>query len=187
MTAFDVFGLIAPFYDKVSRFAQLDKLVEIGNFPIKGVVLDLAGGTGRVAGSITGLAGEIVVIDLSMGMLQRAKPKPGIRIVNGSADRIPFASQSIERILLFDAFHHLDNQEAAIREMLRVIEPGGKLIIYEPDIQNPSIKLISILETLTLMHSHFVTIEHIEKMFSIKNHHCQVLKDGNSAWITVSS
>lgn len=45
---------------------------------------------------------------------------------------IPLADQSVDRIAVFDAFHHVPNQDDVLREMARVLRPGGRVVMAEP-------------------------------------------------------
>ncbi len=49
-----------------------------------------------------------------------------------SAYRMSFADGTVGNIILFDVFHHLQHPGTAIRELGRVLEPGGRLIIFDP-------------------------------------------------------
>jgi len=74
----DHFGLIAPYYDRVIRLQTAEKMIGIADLPIKGAMLDAGGGTGRVAEALRGLAGSLIVADLSLQMLKQAHGKSGL-------------------------------------------------------------------------------------------------------------
>jgi len=79
-------------------------------------------------------------------------------------ERLPFHDHSFGRVLAVDAFHHFSDQSAAIDELLRVLEPGGRLVIEEPDITRLPVKIVALLEKLTLMRSHFFSAKHIQAL-----------------------
>jgi len=56
---------------------------------------------------------------------------------------------------LVDAFHHVKDQRIALRELLRVLKPSGRLVIEEPDVRRLPVKIVALLEKLFLMRSHF--------------------------------
>jgi demethylmenaquinone methyltransferase/2-methoxy-6-polyprenyl-1,4-benzoquinol methylase len=124
--AFDHFSLFAPFYDRVFDFLDPTRLRELLELPTAGRLLDAGGGTGRVAQALRGLAGQIVVTDLSAAMLRRAADKDGLYPVRAHAERLPFPDASFDRILVVDAFHHFCDQAEAAADLWRVLVPGGR-------------------------------------------------------------
>ncbi len=56
---------------------------------------------------------------------------------------------------MMDALHHMSFQKQAIGELWRVLKPGGRIVIIEPDIRRFVVKLIAIGEKIILMESHF--------------------------------
>ena len=47
---------------------------------------------------------------------------------------------------MVDALHHVADQEATIRELWRLLKPGGRIIIEEPDIRRFEVKLLALIE-----------------------------------------
>jgi ubiquinone/menaquinone biosynthesis C-methylase UbiE len=162
---FDHFALFAPFYDRLFAFRHPARLQEFLALPARGRLLDAGGGTGRVAQTMRGLAGPIVVIDLSAAMLRQAAHKEGLACARAHAEQLPFPDASFERILVVDAFHHLRDQRQAAAELWRVLAAGGRLIIEEPNVETIPIKLVALAERLALMRSHFYTPGDIQHMF----------------------
>ena len=65
---FDHFGIIAPLYNRQTVYAGRDKMLEAAALPIEGRLLDVGGGTGRVAVAIREYAREVIVADPSFEM-----------------------------------------------------------------------------------------------------------------------
>lgn len=98
----------------------------------RGVVCDLACGPGQVARYLQGRGIRVCGVDLSEGMLQRArKLNPGIEFFQGDMRALPVAENTYAAIAAFYAIVNLSQAEVAqaTREMLRVLQPGGKLLI----------------------------------------------------------
>ncbi len=153
---FDHFSPIASLYDRVSVQDETSKkIAALLNLPAAGWLLDAGGGTGRVSGALTGLVDGIVVVDASPGMLRRAAARPGLRPALGVTEALPFPSGAFARILVADAFHHFHEHRLAAAELWRVLQPGGRLVIIEPDITRWPVKLIALGETALLMRSRF--------------------------------
>ncbi|MGB7875509.1 MAG: methyltransferase domain-containing protein, partial [Anaerolineales bacterium] len=152
---FDHFGLIAPLFSRV-EYSSLETMLEQADLPVPGRVLDAGGGTGRVASAIRNYAGEVVIADPSMGMLRQADLTQ-LRLACSNSESLPFANNFFERVIMVDALHHVINHAKTAREMYRVLKPGGRIVIEEPDIHSFYVKLIAVAEKLLLMRSHFLS------------------------------
>jgi demethylmenaquinone methyltransferase/2-methoxy-6-polyprenyl-1,4-benzoquinol methylase len=178
---FDHFGLIAPIYAR-AEYHALEKMREAAALPAKGRLLDVGGGTGRVASALRGLVDEVVITDVSMGMLRQA-PRSTLEPAGCVSERLPVPDDTFERVILVDALHHVEDQAATAREMLRVLKPGGRLVIEEPDIRTLGVKLIAVAEKLLMMRSHFLTPGQTESFFP--NSKTRIIAEDSSAWIVV--
>ena len=61
-------------------------------------------------------------------------------------DRLPFEDGSFDALIMVDVIHHLDDIATSMTEAIRVIRPGGKVIVFEPNKLNPLIWLIHYLD-----------------------------------------
>jgi len=130
----DKFSLFAPVYDAFMRRSGLCQAEAVrrglaGRAPF-GSVLDVAGGTGRTAAAVRDLARRVVVADVSPGMLAVARGR-GIEAVQAPAEALPFGDGEFDAVLCIDALHHFHEQDAALGEMVRVLRPGGALVVQE--------------------------------------------------------
>jgi demethylmenaquinone methyltransferase / 2-methoxy-6-polyprenyl-1,4-benzoquinol methylase len=98
-------------------------------------VLDVATGTGDLAIELRSRVqpgGEVVGMDFSPGMLERARVKdPAIRWEEGNAQAMPYASGSFAAATVGFGARNFDDLEAGVREMARVVRPGGRVVILE--------------------------------------------------------
>jgi demethylmenaquinone methyltransferase/2-methoxy-6-polyprenyl-1,4-benzoquinol methylase len=178
----DHFDIIAPIYARVT-YSALEKMRELGGLPVSGRLLDIGGGTGRVASALLKEVDEVVVADVSMGMLRQA-PRSALKPVCSHSESLPFPDNYFERVIMVDALHHVIDQPASAREMLRVLKPGGRIIIEEPDINTFAVKLIALAEKLLLMRSHFLSPVQIASLFPAGN--AEILSEDSSAWVVIS-
>lgn len=97
-------------------------------------VLDVACGTGLVAvatAQILGSAENITCLDPSEGMLAVARTKLAARFVQGRAEALPFPDNSFDFLTMGYALRHVMSLEETFGEYLRVLKPGGKVLILE--------------------------------------------------------
>lgn len=154
MPLLDHFGLVAPIYERCIHAPPVDIWRRVFGLPARTLLLDVGGGTGRVASALADHVTGVVIVDSSEQMLRQAASRPGIEAIHASAEALPFADASFERILMVDALHHVEDTERSVREMLRVLAPGGRLVIEEPDWRAPRMRLIAWAEKLAMMRSH---------------------------------
>jgi demethylmenaquinone methyltransferase/2-methoxy-6-polyprenyl-1,4-benzoquinol methylase len=165
MRKLDHFDILAPIYERFISRPNLEPLLGLLDLAPGQRLLDAGGGTGRVSGSLTELVENVFLTDISWGMLQQAGSRPALSRVNSHAERLPFPDDSFERILMVDAFHHVCDQVETAAELLRVLAPGGRLVVEEPDIRRFAVKLVALGEKLALMRSHFVRPEKMKTLF----------------------
>lgn len=185
MPGFDHFDFLAPFYDRVIKMGDKERLIELLDLPAKGPLLDAGGGTGRVTQAFDGLADPLVITDLSMEMLRQAKTKNGFQLTCSHTEYLPFPSGYFDRIVMVDALHHVCDHVETANELWRVLKPGGRLLIEEPDVRQMSVKLIALAEKIALMRSHFISPPKIQSLFAYTNAEVSVDVDGYNARILV--
>jgi ubiquinone/menaquinone biosynthesis C-methylase UbiE len=96
-------------------------------------VLEVGCGTGLVLERIARFARSARGVDLSPGMLARARER-GLDVTEGSATDLPFADASFDVTCSFKVLAHVPQIERALAEMARVTRPGGIVIaeFYNP-------------------------------------------------------
>jgi len=207
----DHFDWLAPFYDRaIRRFSDLEKMSALADLPTPGHnstglrrgrsgersarrtatnsvrrLLDVGGGTGRVAEALRGQAGQIVVADLSLGMLRQAGGKDGLQPVCAYSEKLPFPDASFDRVIMVDALHHVVDQAQTGRELWRVVRPGGRIVIQEPDVRVFAVKLIAFFEKLALMRSHFLPPAKIADLFPVEPACITIESENLTAWVAL--
>lgn len=90
-------------------------------------VLEVGCGTGLILQRVAGFARSARGIDLSPGMLERARER-GLDVVEGSATELPFDDASFDVAYSFKVLAHVPALEQALAEMARVVRPGGHIV-----------------------------------------------------------
>ena len=114
-------------------------------------VLDLAGGTGDLAAKfsrIVGPTGEVVLADINESMLQVGRDKlrdmgivGNVSYVQADAEKLPFADNTFDLITIAFGLRNVTDKDAALRSMLRVLKPGGRLLVLE--FSKPNVEMLS--------------------------------------------
>jgi ubiquinone/menaquinone biosynthesis C-methylase UbiE len=96
-------------------------------------VLEAGCGTGLILKAVAPLASAAVGIDLSTGMLQKARAR-GLSVVHGSVTDLPFGDGEFDLAYSFKVLAHVERIERAMGELARVVRPGGHVIaeFYNP-------------------------------------------------------
>jgi demethylmenaquinone methyltransferase/2-methoxy-6-polyprenyl-1,4-benzoquinol methylase len=95
-------------------------------------VLDLGAGTGTSSLPFAAAGATVVPCDFSLGMLREGKKRhPELPLTAGDATRLPFADGVFDAATISFALRNVHDTGAALREMRRVVRPGGRLVICE--------------------------------------------------------
>lgn len=157
------FDFLAPFYDRLLGNPSTEKYQFVLNLTSSSILLDCGGGTGRIGASLKPFVGMVVVLDESLPMLRQAKRKR-VEALQAAAEDIPLRTHSVDAILVSDAFHHFAAQEKVVEELVRVLKPGGPLVVEEPDIHRFPVKMIYWMERISGMRTRFRSPEEIGRM-----------------------
>ncbi len=136
-----IFIGIAESYDRVATILSLGQdprwrraLVETIDARPTDRVLDVATGTGMVAQALHDRSGcTIVGLDQSADMLRVARAREGVfeDVVEGRAERLPFADAAFDHLTFTYLLRYVDDPAATMRELARVVKPGGRVAMVE--------------------------------------------------------
>ncbi len=136
VTAFgELYPLLYAHRDETSAAREVLGLLEHLGLSDRGArILDLCCGAGRHLAALAAGGGRVVGVDLSAELLGRAAGRPGLagRLVRGDMRRLPFGAAFDLVLNLFTSFGYFARDaenERALREMARVLAPGGTLVV----------------------------------------------------------
>ena len=110
-------------------------LEEVAPLP-PGRVLDVGCGTGELADRLADRGWEVVGLDLCESMLRRANGKLNgnagrVRLTVADSECLPFHAGAFDVVTCANSFHHYPDQEGVVRELYRVLRPGGRLLLLD--------------------------------------------------------
>ncbi len=157
-----IFAQRATFYttsavhkDKV----VLDRLVELARVNLTDRVLDVATGTGHTAFAFAPHVHEVIATDITPEMLfegGRRKAEGGITNVEfrlADVHVLPFEDEAFDVVTCRRAAHHFAEIAKALREMKRVLKPGGRLVIDDRSVPEDDF-VDATLNRLDVLHDH---------------------------------
>lgn len=144
----DVFESVADNYDLMNDLMSFGVhrlwkrlFIATSNIQPGQRVLDLAGGTGDIAALMSkrvGPQGSVVLSDINEAMLTVGRQRMEDRGLVGNieyslanAEQLPFADAEFDAVTIAFGLRNVTDQPAALREMLRVLKPGGRAMILE--------------------------------------------------------
>ncbi len=100
-------------------------------------VADVGGGTGFMTEALAGLVRRVYLIDASPEMLEVARRNlthlNNVEFHLGDGLSLPFPDESLDVVFANMYLHHTSDPQVAINEMVRVLRPGGRLVITDLD------------------------------------------------------
>ena len=146
MDAIELFAPLAPTYDRYARLLSFGQdprwrrfLVSRLDVGPESTVLDVATGTAAVAIDLVRRTGcHVVGLDQSREMLEAGRGRvqaagfgDRIELVEGTADRLPFDDGAFDGLTFTYLLRYVDDPEATMRELTRVVRPGGTIAMLE--------------------------------------------------------
>jgi demethylmenaquinone methyltransferase/2-methoxy-6-polyprenyl-1,4-benzoquinol methylase len=134
-----MFDGVAKNYDKANDLLSFGsariwrkKVAKLVNSRPGQTILDLAAGTGSSSIVFLREGVKVVAADFSQGMLEEGRKRhPELEFVFADAAELPFSDKEFDTVTISFGIRNVEKTEVALAEMLRVLKPGGKLVICE--------------------------------------------------------
>jgi demethylmenaquinone methyltransferase/2-methoxy-6-polyprenyl-1,4-benzoquinol methylase len=135
----EMFDGVAKNYDKANDLLSFGsariwrkKVAKLVNSQPGQKILDLAAGTGSSSIVFLREGVKVVAADFSNGMLEEGRKRhPELEFVFADAAALPFADEEFDTVTISFGIRNVEKTEVALAEMLRVLKPGGKLVVCE--------------------------------------------------------
>jgi SAM-dependent methyltransferase len=128
--------------DTAAILYRLSLVLDILDLGVGHTVLDFGAGSCWLSAFLNRLRCHTVSVDVSPTALElgrevfRLDPRQNgelqARFVAYDGRTLPLESESVDRVVCFDSFHHVPNQDGVLAEMFRVLRPGGRVALAEP-------------------------------------------------------
>jgi len=108
--------------------------------PANSYIIDLGGNTGKFAKQLKNETNTIVSLDIDRSIMTGGDgcTLPGIEAIQGNILYLPFKDNTFDVVLARAILHHVpDNLDLAIKEIHRILKPGGQILVEEPGASNP--------------------------------------------------
>jgi len=137
---------VAAMFDGVARgYDRTNAVLSVGNAALWRVatvravdpkpgerILDIAAGTGTSSVALAKTGADVIALDFSQGMVEEGRRRnPNLQFVQGDAEKLPFGDAEFDAVTISFGLRNVQQPEVAIAEMLRVLKPGGRVVICE--------------------------------------------------------
>lgn len=131
---------IADEFDAIANPYDLHRRLEVvfedllGGMELRGRrVLDIGSGTGWFSQRAADRGATVTALDIGMRLLARVREKCACTAINADACALPFRAATFDVVISSECIEHSLEPLAAVREMARVVKPGGTLVLTTPN------------------------------------------------------
>ncbi|HEY2980477.1 MAG TPA: class I SAM-dependent methyltransferase, partial [Anaerolineales bacterium] len=111
---------------------RLDMIVRAAGARLEGRVLENGCGVGLYVEKLAGLGSRIVGLEFDLERAAQAKVR-ALEIVNAAGESLPFPESTFDLILSHEVIEHVRDDGQAVREMVRTLKSGGRMVIFCPN------------------------------------------------------
>ncbi|NTW48777.1 MAG: methyltransferase domain-containing protein [Chlorobiales bacterium] len=161
-----------PFTQVPGHFDAMQILIALSEVCIDDTVLDVACGPGMIACEFAKYARHVTGIDITPAMIGQAEKRQrelcleNLTWAVGDAVPLPYADNSFSLVITRYSFHHLLEPNKALAEMIRVCQPGGRVMVADVAVDSDKSKSYDQLEIMRdPSHTHAMTHEEFAALF----------------------
>jgi len=133
-----VFNKVAPRYDLMNDAMSFgihrlwkNKLAKLAKPKANQTIVDLAGGTGDIAIKLANSDRTVFVADPSIEMMKEGQMRHNISCIATTGEQLSFANSSVDTITIAFGVRNMTHMQQGLKEMFRVLKPGGRMLCLE--------------------------------------------------------
>ena len=111
---------------------RLDMIVRAAGDRIRGCILENGCGVGMYVEHLSPLGGTVVGLEYDLERATEAREN-SLHVINAAGEFVPLPASTFDLILSHEVLEHVQDDRAAICEMVRVLRPGGRIVIFVPN------------------------------------------------------
>jgi len=111
---------------------RLDMIVRAAGGRIKGCILENGCGVGMYVEHLSPFGSKVIGLEYDFERAAEAR-RNSPQIINAAGESLPLPSETFDLILSHEVLEHVQDDRLAIREMVRVLKPGGRAVIFSPN------------------------------------------------------
>src|SRR6266498_5228765 len=122
----------ASYVWRAGQERRLEMIVRAAGERIKGLILENGCGVGMYVEHLSPRGGKVIGLEYDFERAIEAHRKSP-HIINAASESLPLPSGTFDLILSHEVLEHVQDDRAALREMIRALRPGGRVIIFVPN------------------------------------------------------
>lgn len=137
----EFFDEVAPEWEEISKNyyneSIKNKLLNLQILKKDMTIMDLGAGDGYLSRAVAKFVKKVIAVDISGKMLKELKKKArdngikNIETLESDGQDVPIEKETVDCLCANMYLHHIENPDTAIKEMYRVLKPGGKIYISD--------------------------------------------------------
>lgn len=122
---------------RVGQERRLRMILESAGERIKGDLLENGCGVGMYVDHLAPLCRHVIGLEYELNRAKEAQQETqyhdNVSIVGGAGENLPFEDQVFDLILSHEVLEHVQDDRLAVQEMVRVLRPGGRMVVFVPN------------------------------------------------------
>ena len=111
---------------------RLEMIVRAAGERMQGKILENGCGVGMYVEHLAPLGGTVIGLEYDFERATEARSRSST-ILNAAGEFVPFAASTFDLILSHEVIEHVQDDRAAVHEMIRVLKPGGRIVLFCPN------------------------------------------------------